>query len=90
MNRYLIIAPHTAEDCTKVIKQVEAQGVITRYDWGCKDGEHCGWVTIEAENKKEAVLVVPPLERPRARIIELSKFTAEEVRRMHTAGNENV
>jgi len=83
MNRYLVITPHTPEECTKALKQVEALGVITRYDWGCKDGEHCGWVTIEADNKNEALLVVPPMERPKARIVQLVKFNAEDIRSAH-------
>jgi len=32
---------------------------ITHFDWGSKDGEHCGWTIIEAENAKQALMVVP-------------------------------
>lgn len=83
MNRYLIVSPHSAEECTKVLKQVEAIGAITRYDWGCKDGEHCGWVTIEADSKIEALLVVPSLERPKAKVIQLTKFSPEDLQLAH-------
>lgn len=83
MDRYLVIAPHTAEACKKVIMQVEAMGYITHFDWGCGDGEHCGWVIIEASNAKEALLVVPSSDRPKAKAVKLSKFTPEQVRKMH-------
>ena len=83
MNRYLVVSPHTPEDCVKKLKQVEAIGSITHFDWGCKDGEHCGWVIIEADNKSEALLVVPTFERPKARVIQLTKFTPEDVKSMH-------
>jgi len=83
MNRYLIISPHTAANCTKALKQVEAIGVMTRYDWGCKDGEHCGWVTIEADSKIEALLVVPTIERPSAKVVELTKFSPDDLRAAH-------
>ena len=83
MNRYLVVSPHTPEECAKALKQVEAIGVMTRYDWGCKDGEHCGWVTIEADSKIEALLVVPPIERPKAKVIQLTKFSPEDLRTVH-------
>ncbi|HWP81033.1 MAG TPA: hypothetical protein VNN76_00070 [Bacteroidota bacterium] len=83
MDRYLIVVPHTAQECTKALKQIEAIGSITRFDFGCKDGEHCGWVVIEAESKKEALLVVPPLERSNARVIKLVRFTPEDIRAAH-------
>lgn len=83
MNRYLIISPHTSEDCVKAVKQVEAIGTITHYEWGCMDGVHCGWVIIEAENKPEALLVVPTLERPQARVIQLTKFSPEDFTSVH-------
>ena len=83
MNRYLVISPHTPEDCEKALKLVEAIGALTHFEWGCKDGEHCGWVTIEAENKAEAMMVVPTFERPKARVVQLTRFTPEDVRSMH-------
>lgn len=84
MNRYLVIAPHTVEDCAKSIQQVEAAGYITHFDWGCKDGEHTGWVVIEAENANEALLVVPSFDRPKARAIKLTKFGPKDIPKAHT------
>lgn len=31
MERYLVIAPHTQEECVKVIKVIEAMGSVTRW-----------------------------------------------------------
>lgn len=84
MDRYLIISPHTAGDCVKALKQVEAAGYITHFEWGCKDGEHTGWIILEAENAKEAIMVVPTSQRPTAKAIRLIKFSPEEVRSMHS------
>ena len=83
MNRYIVIAPHTPEGCTKTIVQVEAMGYITHFDWGCKDGEHCGWVVIEAENAKEALLVVPSFDRHLAKAIKLTKFGPGDIAGAH-------
>lgn len=83
MDRYLVISPHTVEDCTKVIKVIETMGSVTRWDWGCKDGEHCGWVVVEADNRDQAMLVVPSIERYKARAVRLARFTPDDVRKMH-------
>ena len=83
MDRYLIILPHTVEDCKRSLQQIEAIGTLTHFDWGCKDGDHTGWVIIEAENKAQALMVVPTLQRPQARTIKLNKFSADEIRAFH-------
>lgn len=83
MDRYIVIAPHTAEDCTKVLANVESMGYITHFDWGCKDGEHCGWVIIEADNPREALLVVPAFDRHKARAIKLTKFGPQDLKVTH-------
>ena len=85
MDRYLITLPHTAEDCMSAIKQVETIGTITHFDWGCKDNEHTGWVIIEAENKSQALMVVPPIQRHRAVTVKLTRFSPEEIQAMHHA-----
>jgi hypothetical protein len=74
------------EECINGLKAVEAVGMITHFDWGCKDGEHTGWVIIEAENKPQAMMVVPPVLRGNAHAVKLVKFSPEEVRAMHAPG----
>ena len=84
MDRYLVISPHTTGDCANTLKQVLAAGYITHFEWGCKDGEHIGWVILEAESAKEAVMVVPSFQRATAKAIRLNKFSPEEVEKMHS------
>ena len=83
MERYIVISPHTAEDCINAVKQIVAAGYITHFEWGCMDGEHTGWAIIEADNAKEAMMVVPSGQRRNARVIKLVKFTTADVERMH-------
>ncbi|HET6273188.1 MAG TPA: hypothetical protein VFG32_09410 [Bacteroidota bacterium] len=80
MERYLIVSPHTDEDCMRVLQQIEATGYITRFDWGCKDGDHTGWVIVEATSKAEALMVVPTAQRAKAHVVKLTKFRPEDVR----------
>lgn len=83
MDRFLVISPHTDADCKDAIQQVYFAGYITHFDWGCKDGDHTGWVIIEAENAKEALMVVPSGQRQNARAVRLAKFTAADIEEMH-------
>lgn len=83
MDRYLVSVTHTTADCVRALKAIEAIGMMTHFDWGCKDGEHTGWVIIEAESKPQALMVVPPILRNNARAVRLVKFSAEDVRAMH-------
>ena len=83
MDRFLVISPHTAANCTVAVQQVQSAGYITHFDWGCMDGDHTGWVIIEAENAKEALMVVPSGQRHSARAVKLTKFTAADIEKMH-------
>jgi hypothetical protein len=83
MDRYLIESPHTKEDCSHVLKQVEALGYLTHFDWGCASGNHTGFVIIEAENEAQARMVVPSMSRRTARVVRLNKFTPEMLKAGH-------
>ena len=79
MDRYLVETPHTGPECLGLIKEINAQGYLWNFDWGCEAGIHCGWAIIDAENEAQARLAVPPLVRSRARIIRLNKFDATTI-----------
>ncbi len=74
MDRYLIKSPHSAEDCEKVINEIQMAGYLHYFDWGCKDGVHSAWAIIEAENRQHARQIVPWMVRDKARIVKLVKF----------------
>jgi len=71
------------DECNKALKAVFGMGYLHNFDWGCKDGVHTGWVTIEAEDEKQTVLVVPPFLRNKARAIKIVKFSPEQVKETH-------
>ena len=74
MDRYIIVSPHTAEDCDRAIKEVHAAGYLHYFEWGCKDNDHTGWAIVEAENAGHARQIVPWYLRDKARIVRLVKF----------------
>ena len=83
MNRYLVVSPHTAGDCVKALKEITAVGYITHFEWGCKDGDHTGWVILEAENPQQALMVVPSAQRHTAKATKLVKFSPQDIEAMH-------
>ena len=80
MDKYIVVLPHTHAECVNALKQIESVGMITHFDWGCKDGEHTGWAIIEAGSKAEAIMVVPTLQRRHAQVIKLNKFSPEDIK----------
>jgi hypothetical protein len=83
MTKFLIEVPHEAEKiaCARAVQLFLKTGshFMTHAEWGCSDGEHKAWITVEAENKEEARYFLPPDFRPQAKIVRLNKFTMEEI-----------
>ncbi|MEJ2053458.1 MAG: hypothetical protein P8X42_06015 [Calditrichaceae bacterium] len=81
MSKYLIELEHdaTREACEKAIKILLSTGshFLTNAEWGCEDGEHKCWITVDAENKEEARLILPPLYRKQAKITKLNRYSLE-------------
>jgi len=83
MARFLIEVPHEAEvlACARVVETFLKTGshFLSNADWGCQDGEHKAWLIVDVDSKDEARLMLPPQFRHDARIIELRKFTLDEI-----------
>jgi hypothetical protein len=56
MDRYLIETPHTNQDCHMLVDHIYSMGYRYHFEWGCPDGVHCAWATIEAERHAQALL----------------------------------
>jgi hypothetical protein len=90
MPKFLIEVPHeaAAAECARAIELLLKSGshFLTHSDWGCYDGVHKSWISVEADSKEEARNLVPLSYRSKATIIQLNAFTleeAEELRRRH-------
>jgi len=83
--RYLLETPHTKEECLRELDEVLAEGkdVLNKFYWGCGTGDHTGYAIVDAENESEVKRLVPGFLRSKARIVELSKFTPEQIRSFH-------
>jgi len=92
MPKFIIEVPHEEEiiSCIRVVEIFLKTGshFLTNAEWGCKDGVHKAWIIVDVDSKDEARAILPPAYRPDATIVQLNKFTMEEMeelRRHHKA-----
>jgi len=83
MARFLIEVPHESavRACARAVEVFLRTGshFLTHADWGCKDGDHRAWMTVEVSSKDEARGIVPPQFRSAARIVQLNDWTLEDI-----------
>jgi hypothetical protein len=83
MPKYLIEIPHGSEknEFLRSVAILLSSGshFLTNADWGCLDGEHKAWFFMDASNKDEALMVVPPAYRKDTKISQLNKFNLKDV-----------
>jgi hypothetical protein len=86
MPRYLIEVSHEPERiaCARAIQIFLKSGphFVGNAEWGCGDGDHRAWLVVDVDSKEEALRIVPPLYRDRARIVGLNRFTLREIEEM--------
>jgi len=80
MSRYIVISPHTAEECVQAVKHFREHhaGFLTHFEWGCYDHDHTAYAFIEAENHDQAKMSVPPLFREKAKAVKLTYFNPKK------------
>ena len=83
MAKFLVEVPHEAdvEACVRAVRIFLETGShwLTHADWGCRAGVHKAWITVDVESEEEARRIVPPAFRSQAEIVELNKFSMEEI-----------
>ena len=92
MARFLIEVPHEdkARECLLAVKVLLSSGshYLTNAEFGCLDGEHKAWIIVEVDSKQDALFVIPPAYRSRARVVQLNKFSLQEVEKLLAAHAE--
>jgi hypothetical protein len=84
-NRYLVIAPHTPEQCLAALDDIKAndQALLKKIDWGCAAGDHTGYLSVEADSEEAALKSLPEKSRASARAVKVVKFTPEQIQQFH-------
>lgn len=85
MSEYLVISPHTAQECLAALDDVSKLGkdVLATYDWGCMSGDHTGYTKVQAASESEALKAVPQSIRGKARAVKIVKFSPEQIAMAH-------
>jgi hypothetical protein len=83
--KYLVIAPHTAEQCLATLDAINAENAkaLSAWDFGCKSGDHTGYMTVMATSDEEVMAMLPASVKDSAKIVKLSKFTAADLKMAH-------
>ena len=83
MPRYLIEVPHdnNQRSCDLAVKALKSTGshFFTNAYLGCRDDVHIAWVHVEVDTREEALRVVPPTFRDKARAIRVDKLTLDKI-----------
>ena len=83
MPRYMIELTHGDhhEACVRALHAIEQYGshLFMHAEWGCKDGHHACWMIADLDDRSQAMGMVPPLFRSEARVVELNRFTKQEI-----------
>lgn len=85
MPNYLIESPHTKEECLRALDYIvdKEPQLLDKMEFGCKAGEHIGWATVEASSEAEARDKVPEFIRDKAHVVEVGKFTRDQIESFH-------
>lgn len=83
--KYLLETPHTKDECIKELDEVLSEGydVLDKFYWGCSVGDHTGYAIVDADNDLEVRNMVPDFIRNKAKIVELHKFSPDDIRSFH-------
>lgn len=83
MPKFLIEVPHDSDKhaCARAVQAFLNAGshFVANADWGCRDGDHRAWMTVDVASKEEARGLVPPIYRAQAKVVGLNSFTLREI-----------
>lgn len=87
MSRYIIESTHTKQECLKALDEMLAKGtdILQKFEWGCFAGDHTGYAIVDAENEAKARGLLPESQRGKARVVQVGRFTPEQIRSLHKA-----
>lgn len=83
MASYLIEVPHAPKKraCALAAQAFLQTGshFLANADWGCLDGDHRAWMTVDADSREQAESILPRTVRPMAKIVRLNRYTLQDV-----------
>ncbi|MEN6371568.1 MAG: hypothetical protein ABFD64_06085 [Armatimonadota bacterium] len=87
MPTFMVESSHTKEECVQSLDELKNKEpeILDKMEFGCMSGVHTGWATVDAANESEVRNMIPSDLRDKARVVEVSKFTPEQIESFHKA-----
>jgi hypothetical protein len=86
MPRFLIEVQHENDykGCVRALETIMQHGshLTHKAEFGCADGVHTGWLIVDVESREDAQMIIPPQHRGDARIVQLKRWTREQIENM--------
>lgn len=82
---YLVMLPHTKEECLKTLDEysADASKLLPQIEWGCMAGDHTGYLFMMGKDEDEVRNMLPANQRSGAKIEMVNKFTKEQIKSFH-------
>jgi len=84
-SRFLVVAPHKAEDCLKALDEAKDKGptFLAKFNWGCMAGDHTGYAVVDAKDEASVRKMLPASMASTVKITKVTPFTAEQIKSFH-------
>ena len=83
MSSYMIVSPHTAEECLGMMDEVNKAKELGGWDFGCMAGDHTGYRIVRAKDEAAALAMVPASVRAKAHAQKVMKMTPAMLENAH-------
>ena len=85
MAKYVVETSHIPEECLKDLDEMSAKApeMLSKFVWGCAQGEHKGWAYVDAESKEDILSALPKSVQGKVKVTEVNVFTQEQIKSFH-------
>ncbi len=83
MAMYLIMSKHEPEECLRALDEQLEKGLLDKFVYGCKSGDHSGYAIVDVKNMSEALALVPDFLQETACVSKVDRFTRGEIISLH-------
>ena len=84
-NTYLVMVPHTKEQCMNVIDGIKEKGsaYLSKFKFGCMSGDHTAYAFLTGSSEEAVRKTLPADVQSMAKIEKVNSFTPEQLEKMH-------
>jgi hypothetical protein len=81
MAQFFIESTHTPEECARGLDDLSHHpDTLSKFRFGCMHGNHTAWALVAATSESAARSLVPAVVRNKARVVQVDKFSPEQIK----------